>query len=106
MQQLKELNSLYEDEQRTREEQHQAATKAEKRANDLALEVEEIKAQLEQVESVPHKCILFSNWVFFLSSNAPCVPVMLRRQRHRRGCLSSPLPMPRCRVPNARLRTN
>lgn len=48
-QQLKEANGLYEDEQRTRDEQHQLATKAEKRANELALEVEEIRAQLEQV---------------------------------------------------------
>ena len=48
-QQLKEVNALYEDEQRTREEQHQLATKAEKRANELALEVEDIRAQLEQV---------------------------------------------------------
>ena len=48
-QQLKELNTLYEDEQRTRDEQHQIATKAEKRANDLGLEVEEIRAQMEQV---------------------------------------------------------
>ena len=50
-QQLKEVNALYEDEQRTRDEQHQLATKAEKRANDLQLEVEEIKAQLEQVKA-------------------------------------------------------
>jgi hypothetical protein len=50
-QQLKEVNALYEDEQRTRDEQHQLATKAEKRANDLSLEGEEIKAQLEQVKA-------------------------------------------------------
>ena len=48
-QQLKEMNSLYEDEHRSREEQHQMATKAEKRANDLTVEVEDIRAQLEQV---------------------------------------------------------
>lgn len=53
-QQLKELNGLYEDEQRTREEQHQMTTKAEKRANDLALEVEDIKTQLEQVKNTIH----------------------------------------------------
>ncbi len=47
--QLKDLNALYEDEQKLREEQHQATTKAEKKANDLNLEMEEIKAQLEQV---------------------------------------------------------
>lgn len=50
-QQLKEVNGLYEDEQRTRDEQHQLATKAEKRANELGLEVEEIRAQLEQVQN-------------------------------------------------------
>ena len=48
-QQVKEINSLYEDELHNREEQHQLATKAEKRANELALEVEEIRAQMEQV---------------------------------------------------------
>ena len=46
------MNGLYEDEQRNREEQHQLATKAERRANELALEVEEIRAQLEQVWTV------------------------------------------------------
>ena len=48
-QQVKEINRLYEDEQHNREEQHQLATKTEKRANELALEVEEICAQMEQV---------------------------------------------------------
>lgn len=48
-QQLKEVNSLYEDEQRSREEQHLMSTKSEKRANELTLEVEDIRAQLEQV---------------------------------------------------------
>lgn len=52
-QQLKEANALYEDEQRTRDEQHQLATKAEKRANELALEIEDIRAQLEQVCTLP-----------------------------------------------------
>ena len=75
MQQLKELNSLYEDEQRTREEQHQAATKAEKRANDLALEVEEIKAQLEQVEIVYHTSV--SSSLTGSSFSAPTLPAHL-----------------------------
>lgn len=47
--QLKEMNGLYEEEQRLREEQHDITVKAEKRANDLNLEIEEVKAQLEQV---------------------------------------------------------
>ncbi len=40
---------MYEEEQRLREEQHDISAKAEKRANDLNLEIEDIKAQLEQV---------------------------------------------------------
>ena len=40
---------MYNDEQKLRDEQHDLATKAEKRANDLQLEIEEIRAQLEQV---------------------------------------------------------
>lgn len=47
--QLKEMNSLYEEEQRLREDQHEVLVKSEKRANDLNLEIEEVKAQLEQV---------------------------------------------------------
>lgn len=47
--QLKEINGLLEEEVRQREEQHLLATKAEKRSNDLTLELEEIKANLEQV---------------------------------------------------------
>jgi len=43
------LTGLYNDEQKLRDEQHDLATKAEKRANDLQLEIEEIRAQLEQV---------------------------------------------------------
>ena len=55
--QVKEINSLYEDEQHNREEQHQLATKAEKRANELALEVEEIRAQMEQVCEGVRVCV-------------------------------------------------
>lgn len=47
--QLKEINGLYEEEQRQRDEQHDQATKAEKRANELGIEVEDIRSQLEQV---------------------------------------------------------
>ena len=43
------MNVLYEEEQRLREEQHELTTKAEKRANDFNLEIEELKAQVEQV---------------------------------------------------------
>ena len=43
------MNGLYEEEQRLREEQHGNLVKAEKRANDLNLEIEEVKSQLEQV---------------------------------------------------------
>lgn len=46
---LQEITGLYNDEQKLRDEQHDLATKAEKRANDLQLEIEEIRAQLEQV---------------------------------------------------------
>lgn len=48
--QLKEVNGLYEDEQRFRDEQHELATKAERRANDLQLEIEELRTQIEQVQ--------------------------------------------------------
>ncbi len=54
--QLKEMNGLYEEEQRLREEQHGSLVKAEKRANDLNLEIEESKAQLEQVRK--RQCVL------------------------------------------------
>ena len=50
--QLKELSSQLDEETRQREEQHALATKAEKRANDLTLELEELKANLEQVRAV------------------------------------------------------
>ena len=49
---LQEMTGLYNDEQKLRDEQHDMATKAEKRANDLQLEIEEIRAQLEQVINV------------------------------------------------------
>lgn len=45
------MNGLYEEEQRLREEQHDMTVKSEKRANDLHLEIEEVKAQLEQVSA-------------------------------------------------------
>ena len=48
--QLKEMNGLYEEEQKLREEQHNLTVKSEKKASDLHLEMEEIKAQLEQVD--------------------------------------------------------
>ena len=47
------MNGLYEEEQRVREEQHDSLVKAEKRANDLNVEIEDVKAQLEQVISSP-----------------------------------------------------
>ena len=46
---MKELNGAYEEEQRQRDEQHEMATRAEKRANELQLEIEELRASLEQV---------------------------------------------------------
>ena len=48
-QQLKELSNRLEEEQHQREEQYLLATKAEKRANDLTLELEELRTNLEQV---------------------------------------------------------
>ena len=48
---------MYEEEQRARDEQHELANKAERRANDLQLEIEELRANLEQVGSVG-VCIL------------------------------------------------
>ena len=47
--QLKEINGLYEEEQRVRDEQHEMATRSEKRANDLQLEIEELRTHIEQV---------------------------------------------------------
>ena len=47
--QLKDTNTQLEEEQRQREEQHMMATKAEKRANDMQLELEELRAKVEQV---------------------------------------------------------
>ncbi len=48
--QLKEISGLYEEEQRQRDQQHTLVTKAEKRGNELAIELEDIKTQLEQVQ--------------------------------------------------------
>lgn len=47
--QLKEISGLYEDEQRQRDEQHNLATKAEKRANEMSIELEDARTQTEQV---------------------------------------------------------
>lgn len=47
--QLKEISGLYEEEQRSRDEQHELLTRAEKKASDLSLEVEELKTNIEQV---------------------------------------------------------
>ena len=47
--QLKEITGLYEEEQRSRDEQHDLLTRAEKKANDLSREIEELKASVEQV---------------------------------------------------------
>ena len=57
---LQEMTGLYNDEQKLRDEQHDLATKAEKRANDLQLEIEEIRAQLEQVNTCS---ILFPSFI-------------------------------------------
>ena len=46
--QLKEINGLYEEEQRSRDEQHELLTRAEKKSSDLSLELEELKASVEQ----------------------------------------------------------
>ena len=40
---------MYEEEQRLRDEQRDLATKAEKKANELTLEVEEHRAQIDHV---------------------------------------------------------
>ena len=40
---------MYEDEQRQRDEQHELAVKAEKKANEFQLELEELRTTLEQV---------------------------------------------------------
>ncbi len=47
--QLKEINGLYEDEQHQRDEQHELALKAEKKANEFQLELEELRTSVEQV---------------------------------------------------------
>ena len=88
-QQLKEVNSLYEDEQRTRDEQHQMATKAEKRANDLALEVEDIRAQLEQVSSYLYTSQLACGLVLASSVHRALTPNLFlcsQIQRSLRTC--------------------
>ena len=51
-QQVKDLTGQYEDEQRQREEQHALAAKAEKRVNDMTLELEELRTANEQVYTV------------------------------------------------------
>ena len=56
--QLKDLSALYEEEQKLRDEQHEATTRAEKKANDLNLEMEELKAQLEQVSVCVCVCVV------------------------------------------------
>ena len=43
------MNGLYEEEQKLREEQHDMTVKAEKKSNEFHLELEEVRAQLEQV---------------------------------------------------------
>lgn len=43
------MTGLYEEEQRLRDEQHELVNKAERRANDLQLEIEELRTNLEQV---------------------------------------------------------
>ncbi len=50
--QLKEISGLYEEEQKQRDEQHTLATKAEKRANELSIEVEDARTQAEQVTNL------------------------------------------------------
>ena len=47
--QLKEISGLYEEEQRSRDEQRDLLTRAEKKANDLSLEIDELKTSVEQV---------------------------------------------------------
>ena len=49
--QLKEITGLYEEEQRSRDEQHELLTRAEKKSSDLSLELEELKASVEQVRT-------------------------------------------------------
>ena len=49
---MKESIAQFEEEQRQREEQHLMATKAEKRANDMQLELEELRGKVEQVNSL------------------------------------------------------
>ncbi len=47
--QLKEINRLYMDEQHQRDEQHQLALKAERKANEFQLELEELRTSVKQV---------------------------------------------------------
>ena len=49
--QVKDLNGRIDEETRQKDEQHQLATKAEKRANDLTVEVEELRSSTEQVRN-------------------------------------------------------
>ena len=46
---MKETIAQLEEEQRQRDEQHGMVTKAEKRANDMQLELEELRGKMEQV---------------------------------------------------------
>ena len=55
--QLKDTSAMLEEEQRQRDEQHGLATKAEKKANDLQLELEELRGQVEQVSAVLNQTI-------------------------------------------------
>ena len=64
--QLKELNGMYEEEQRQREEQHDMATRAEKRGNDLQLEMEELRASIEQVCVITYFYIVQYHCTVFL----------------------------------------
>lgn len=51
---MKEITSSFEEEQRLRSEDRDLTTKAEKRANDLQREIEELRVNMEQVRSHPH----------------------------------------------------
>ncbi len=50
-----------EEEQRQREEQHILASKAEKRANDLSVEVEDLRGSLEQVKELYNTFLYISH---------------------------------------------
>lgn len=73
------MNSLYEEEQRLREEQHDMTAKSEKRANDLHLEIEEVKAQLEQVSCSFHTSISLSCFVICSYTQSFVCPSQLQR---------------------------